>query len=212
VKGDIIDRVDIEVVLTVALEGEILCVVGLVDVVHGDSSFDGSEAEAALVGKGGDAAGLVLKRGGHGAERNTGLVKVDYHDLAVGRGGNQQLAPHVDGEWPLGQSQRCARSGRLAVPVPDGMVPRCGDKEVLLRAPEHIAYGSVMRSTLHRLVGCQVPHLGSFVGAPSVDPRPVPRPTASKNRRVVRSRSLWHCGAVGLHLPAADLVVPGAGD
>eukprot|EP00962_Isochrysis_galbana_P051866 scaffold23285_cov113-Isochrysis_galbana.AAC.2 len=182
VEGDMVDRVYVEVVLAVAFEHEVLVVGGLAeDVVHRDPAFDGSDAETALVGEGGDAAGL-------------------------------QLALHVDGKWPLGKSQGCARCGRLSVPVPDGMVPRGCDQKVLLLAPKHVAYRSVMRGTLHRLVGCQVPYLGSFVGASGVDPRTVPGPTASKHRRVVRGRGLWHCSAVGLHLPAADLVVPGACD
>jgi len=49
-------------VVAMALEGEVLGRVAVVNVVDGDPPLDGSQAEALLVGKARDAAGLVLER------------------------------------------------------------------------------------------------------------------------------------------------------
>mmetsp|Transcript_51391 Transcript_51391/g.109831 ORF Transcript_51391/g.109831 Transcript_51391/m.109831 type:complete len:272 (+) Transcript_51391:592-1407(+) len=209
VEGDAVDREDV-VVLAMTFEGEVKLLVLLpgAHMVDRDTPFDGAEAEASPIGPAGDAAALVLEGRGDGRVRLGGVVQIDNHHLAVGSGRHQQLATHIGCVRALRQLQR--RTGRWTLPIPelDGLVPGARDEEVLLRDPEDVLDGRVMRGNLHRLVGGQIPHLGRLIAAPRVHACAILGPASAKYGRGVRDGCLRDTRPVALHFPAADLIVP----
>eukprot|EP00327_Prymnesium_parvum_P045736 CAMPEP_0205865414 /NCGR_PEP_ID=MMETSP1083-20121108/7874_1 /ASSEMBLY_ACC=CAM_ASM_000430 /TAXON_ID=97485 /ORGANISM="Prymnesium parvum, Strain Texoma1" /LENGTH=234 /DNA_ID=CAMNT_0053227351 /DNA_START=252 /DNA_END=954 /DNA_ORIENTATION=+ len=101
VEGDAVDGVDV-LVLAVALEGEVLGAVVLVDVVDGDAPFDRADAVALLVGEASHTAALVLEGRGDGAVDGRGVGQVDDDHPAVGDAHDEQRVAHVHAVRALG--------------------------------------------------------------------------------------------------------------
>lgn len=128
------DVADIAVVrwrLPVALEGEVVRGVLLLDILDGASTFDTADGEPCAVCESAHNSRLPLQRALHGFEEGSGVLEINNMDPAFCGSNNQHsVVAHIHGVDALFCiDSDCSLLTRLSrVPILDRLIPAAGDK------------------------------------------------------------------------------------
>jgi hypothetical protein len=157
VEGHRIDGEDVRAV-AVALEGEVLRLRSVLDVVDRDAPLGRADEVAGRVREARDAARLVLERRGKRLVGRLRRLQVEDGDRAVGGADDEQLPRRVHRVDALGELLRVRGRRGAQVPVLERLVPRAGHEQRERGKVRAVAHGRRVLRDLLLLLRRQVPH------------------------------------------------------